>query len=70
MDVLFVQLQIDVDEGPQGMCRACIARDRTDFFLKKVVLFTNKARCLRTPDLQAKERDKCSVEISTLNVRG
>lgn len=41
------------------------------FFLKKVVLpFTNKARCLRTPDLQAKERDKCSVEISTLNVRG
>lgn len=35
MDVLFVQLQIDVDEGPQGMCRACIAQDRTDFFSQK-----------------------------------
>ena len=41
-----------------------------NFFLKKVVLpLTNKARCLRTPDLQAKERDKCTVEISTLSVR-
>ena len=30
MDVLFVQLQIDVDEGPQGRCRACIAQDRIE----------------------------------------
>ena len=69
MDVLFVQLQIDVDEGPQGMCRACIARDRNEKFSQKSSPFTNKARCLRTPDLQAKERDKCTVEISTLSVR-